>query len=71
MQAYKAWRILFHKEETRLVIVAIFSGFEESSLEEEPVHKRFLIKFGGFFSETFVGKGWILYSSFKLRKKRE
>jgi len=70
LQAYKAWRILFLKEEDRLIILAIFSGFDEPFLKKEPIHEQFIKKFGCFFSETFVGKGWILYSAFKLLKKR-
>jgi tRNA (adenine37-N6)-methyltransferase len=70
LQAYKTWRILFCKEDTEITIQAILSGFDDDGLKNEPLHKEFLKKFIPFFSETFVGKGWVLYNSFKMGKKR-
>ena len=77
LEAYKSWRILFLKEESHIDILAIFSGYDVETLkgfktsiwEDLPLHRRFVRNFYSFFSETFVGKGWILYSAFKRKKE--
>ncbi len=77
LEAYKSWRILFHKEESHIAILAVFSGYDVKTLqglktsiwEDLPLHRSFVRDFYSFFSETFVGKGWILYSAFKRKKE--